>query len=71
MELLAFIIPVCILLGAGFLFSFLWATKSGQYDDLVTPAYRILLDDQNINDNNNKERGHKNGGEIEQPDTAN
>ena len=63
MEILAFIIPICILMGGGFLFSFFWATKSGQYEDLVTPAYRILLEDQNIIPNNNKERGLEDGGQ--------
>ncbi len=29
-----------------FLLSFLWAVKSGQYDDDHTPAIRILFDDK-------------------------
>ncbi len=29
----------------GFLIAFLWAVKSGQYDDRYTPSLRILFDD--------------------------
>jgi cbb3-type cytochrome oxidase maturation protein len=31
-----------------FLFSFLWATKNGQFDDDHTPSIRILFDDEII-----------------------
>jgi len=34
-----------LLLGGGFLLIFLWALKSGQYDDLQGSASRILFDD--------------------------
>jgi cbb3-type cytochrome oxidase maturation protein len=49
MEIMYFIIPVCIILASLFVAGFLWMTKDGQYDDLETPANRILLDDKNIN----------------------
>jgi cbb3-type cytochrome oxidase maturation protein len=29
----------------GFLAAFAWAVRSGQFDDTVTPAFRILHDD--------------------------
>ena len=29
-----------------FLGAFIWAVKSGQYDDKYTPSVRILLDDE-------------------------
>lgn len=35
-----------------FLFSFLWATKNGQFDDDHTPSIRILFDDD-INEHTN------------------
>ena len=35
-----------ILVAAGFLVAFLWAVKSGQYDDKHTPAMRMLFDDK-------------------------
>lgn len=30
---------------AGFLCAFVWAVRSGQFDDTCTPAVRVLLDD--------------------------
>ena len=36
------------------LVSFLWAIKSGQYEDDYTPSVRILFDDELINNNTDK-----------------
>lgn len=46
MEVVAFLIPIAILLGLMFIGSFIWMAKSGQYDDLETPKYKMLLDDK-------------------------
>ena len=32
-------------IAAGFLAAFVWAVRSGQYDDAHTPAVRILFED--------------------------
>jgi cbb3-type cytochrome oxidase maturation protein len=32
----------------GFLAAFVWAVQAGQFDDTVTPAVRVLLDDYRI-----------------------
>ena len=45
MEILGPIIIISLLVALGFLISFLWAVRSGQYDDADTPAIRMLLDD--------------------------
>ena len=45
MEALVYLIPAALLLGLGGLGAFLWALKSGQFDDLDGAAERILLDD--------------------------
>jgi cbb3-type cytochrome oxidase maturation protein len=29
----------------GFLAAFVWAVRSGQFDDVVSPAWRVLFDD--------------------------
>lgn len=29
-----------------FLGAYIWAARSGQFDDTTTPAYRILFDDE-------------------------
>jgi cbb3-type cytochrome oxidase maturation protein len=31
---------------AGFLAAFVWAVRSGQFDDTCTPAIRVLLEDR-------------------------
>ena len=45
MEILYLLIPLSVvlvfLIGAGFW----WSLRSGQFDDLEGPAYRILIDD--------------------------
>jgi cbb3-type cytochrome oxidase maturation protein len=46
MSGLAFLIPVALLLGLGGLGAFLWALRSGQFDDLDGAALRILIDDE-------------------------
>jgi len=40
------LIGFSILLALIFLLAFLWASKSGQNDDLYTPGVRMLFDDQ-------------------------
>ncbi len=46
MNVLIFLIPVALFLGLAGLAAFLWALKSGQFDDLDGAAERILLDDE-------------------------
>jgi cbb3-type cytochrome oxidase maturation protein len=45
MTILLYLIPVALGLGLIGLAAFLWALKSGQFDDLDGAAHRILLDD--------------------------
>lgn len=45
MTNLLMLIPVALVLGAIGLAAFLWALKSGQFDDLDGAAYRILFED--------------------------
>lgn len=46
MEVIVVLLPLALLLGATFIFSFIWSARKGQYDDLETPRFRMLLDDQ-------------------------
>lgn len=39
---------VSLIIAIFFLISFLWAAKSGQYDDDYTPSVRILYEDEPI-----------------------
>lgn len=43
---------------AGWMF-FLWAVKSGQYDDVEGPKYRMLDDEEEKGDNKDKEEDKK------------
>ena len=46
MDVLVWLIPVALGLGLAGLVAFLWALKSGQFDDLDGAANRILFDDE-------------------------
>lgn len=46
MNILFALIPLAMLLLGVAIAAFFWAVRSGQFDDLDTPAVRILLDDQ-------------------------
>lgn len=45
MTSLLFLVPVALALGAAGLAAFLWALRSGQFDDLDGEGARILFDD--------------------------
>ncbi|MCK5042348.1 MAG: cbb3-type cytochrome oxidase assembly protein CcoS [Sphingomonadales bacterium] len=45
MSAILFLIPAALALGFVALLAFVWATKSGQYDDLDGAANRVLFDD--------------------------
>jgi cbb3-type cytochrome oxidase maturation protein len=40
------LIAVSLLVAIGFLFSFIWSIRNGQFDDEYTPSVRILFDDE-------------------------
>jgi len=40
------LIAVSLLVAIGFLVSFIWSIRSGQYEDEYTPSVRILFDDE-------------------------
>jgi cbb3-type cytochrome oxidase maturation protein len=48
MSVLAYLIPIALSLGFLGLAAFLWALRSGQFDDLDGAAERILFDDENV-----------------------
>jgi len=45
MNVLYLLVPVALLLAAAGVAGFLWAARSGQFDDVETPALRMLIDD--------------------------
>ncbi len=49
MEIMYLMIGLSLFMAIGFLIAFIWSIKSGQQEDLVTPAMRILLEDEKTN----------------------
>lgn len=45
MSVIVILIAIGIIVAGGFLAAFIWAVKSGQYDDTYSPAVRMLFDD--------------------------
>ncbi len=58
MNIFYLLIGVSLLVALVFLGAFIWAVRSGQFDDNETPSIRILFDDDEIDKdtNNNKEQ---------------
>lgn len=48
MSVIFVLIPLSILFASIFLFSFIWAVKSGQYEDTCTPSLRPLMDEATV-----------------------
>lgn len=41
------ILVICSIgVAGGFLIAFLWATRSGQFDDMQTPSMKMLFEEQ-------------------------
>ncbi|HWK97973.1 MAG TPA: cbb3-type cytochrome oxidase assembly protein CcoS [Pseudolabrys sp.] len=45
MNVIIYLLPLALGLGLLGLFAFLWALKSGQYNDMEGAAHRVLSDD--------------------------
>jgi len=50
MDILYLLIPLSLVLVGVIVWVFMWAIRSGQFDDLEGPAYRILMDDDDAVD---------------------
>jgi cbb3-type cytochrome oxidase maturation protein len=46
MNVIIILLGAALLVAAGFLAGFIWAVRSGQYDDTYTPSVRMLFDDE-------------------------
>lgn len=55
MTVIFILIGCSLLLALVFLGAFFWSVKSGQNDDLVTPGYRVLFDDETKDDDANSD----------------
>ena len=45
MSIVILLAVIGVIVAGGFLLAFIWAVKSGQYDDTESPAMRMLFDD--------------------------
>jgi cbb3-type cytochrome oxidase maturation protein len=46
MSAIYLLIAASLVVATGFLAAFIWAARSGQYEDTDTPAMRVLFDDE-------------------------
>ncbi len=46
MTIIILLVVFSMVVAGGFLGAFLWAVRSGQYEDTYSPAVRILFEDQ-------------------------
>ena len=45
MDILYLLVPISVVLVFAIGLSFWWSVRSGQFDDLEGPSYRVLMDD--------------------------
>lgn len=57
MDILFLLIPLSLVLVGIIVWMFLWAIRSGQFDDLEGPAHQILMDKDDIEDIKKEETG--------------
>ncbi len=49
MGIMFLLILISLVVAVGFLAAYFWAARTGQFDDDVTPAMRMLFDDEKPN----------------------
>jgi len=54
METIFVLLPLALLIAVIAVGFFIWAARTGQFDDLETPAVRILFDDDETSANDAK-----------------
>lgn len=55
MEILYLLIPISVVLVFAIAVAFWWSVRSGQFDDLEGPGFRILMDDDKASDSSAEE----------------
>jgi cbb3-type cytochrome oxidase maturation protein len=54
MSAIVLLVSASLVVATGFLIAFLWAVKSGQFEDKYTPSIRMLFDDRKKNETKDK-----------------
>jgi cbb3-type cytochrome oxidase maturation protein len=55
MSALFILLIISLVVAAGFLAAFIWAIRTGQFDDSCTPSIRMLFDNKSNNNKNQTE----------------
>ena len=55
MSVILLLIPLSVVIAAAFLGAFIWAARSGQYDDTYTTCMRLLTEERRFKKLYNKE----------------
>ena len=50
MSVMYIILPLCLIMVIAAVGAFIWAVRRGQFDDLETPKFRALFDDEQTGD---------------------
>ncbi|WP_306606009.1 cbb3-type cytochrome oxidase assembly protein CcoS [Azonexus sp.] len=59
MESVYLLIPISVILVFGIAAAFWWSVKSGQFDDLEGPGFKVLMDDDDRPQGKVLEEGEK------------
>ena len=63
MSVIFILISISVLIAVGFLIAFIWAVKSGQYEDTISPSVRILSEDRKPETENEEKKESTKDGE--------
>jgi cbb3-type cytochrome oxidase maturation protein len=55
MSIIFILIPLSIAMAAVFLGAFIWAVRSGQFEDTCTPSMRLLMEEDTLKHEENRE----------------
>jgi len=64
MSVIFVLVFIAIIMAGAFLIAFIWAVKTGQYEDSYTPSVRILFDDPPVIEAEETEKGEKEKGKT-------
>ena len=59
MESVYLLIPVSVILVFGIAIAFWWSVRSGQFDDLEGPGFRVLMDEDQPKGTDGAEQANK------------
>lgn len=60
-------LPIALIIAAGFLVFFLWSVKNGDFEDPEMPAHRMILDDNDDADTSIVQKTEQKSAKPEKP----